>query len=246
MSGLDVATALLQEAAAAMARAGDSKDIARILEGIKIVDDDLQDSPCEPAQTESKDESSEEQRLVKYGVPWRIAAILARSSSTGDTRAIQQARRWKSPDRAFLTLMGPEGTGKSVAAGYIVQSGPPLVGGRRDCHWVPCDPWGHRPWPHLPVWIRAASIARSMDAIPEEVTHAQIVALDDLGDEPDSTHCRSRISELIAARDDLRARTVITTNLDASAMANRYGRRFVDRLSRHGHIIRCEGGSLRK
>jgi len=88
-------------------------------------------------------------------------------------------------------------------------------------------------------------VGRGFDALPVEIRRASVLVIDDLGDEIDNTHARSRISELITERDDLSARTIITTNMGKDDIARRYGWRMAERLTKHGWIVPVRGESLR-
>ena len=72
-----------------------------------------------------------------------------------------------------------------------------------------------------------------------------MLVIDDLGDEKNDEHSRARLSSLLSERDDLQARTVITTNLNAATIKRRYGTRFVDRIKGHGFLTSIRGETLR-
>ena len=175
--------------------------------------------------------------LLRWRVPARVADVVANGLIS--TPAVKSIRRWR--ERAFFTLCGPAGVGKSVAAGVGLQLGP--LG---PCPFTtPQGPDGECYWPHAPAWTRAAFVGRGFDALPVEIRRASVLVIDDLGDEIDNTHARSRISELITERDDLSARTIITTNMGKDDIARRYGWRMAERLTKHGWIVPVRGESLR-
>jgi len=199
----------------------------------------LPDAPMARADVEPPQDPAQGalDALLRWMVPARIADVIA--GGLRETEAVKTVRRWHS--RTFLTLCGPAGVGKSVAAGVGLQRGP--LG---PCPFAtPQGPDGARYWPHAPTWTRAAFVGRGFDALPTSLRRASVLVIDDLGDEADSPHARSRISELICERDDLRARTIITSNMTAEDIGRRYGRRFADRLGKHGWIVPVRGESLR-
>lgn len=199
---------------------------------------ELPDAPMRRVEPEVRPVALETRdALLRWRAPARIADII--SGQLQETQAVKAARRWQAGQ--FLVLLGPAGVGKSVAAGVAMQRGP--IG---PCPFAtPQGPDGARYWPHAPYWARAASVARGWDAHPTELRRASVLVLDDLGDEADNTHSRSRLSELICERDDLKARTVITTNMAPEGLRQRYGNRFVDRLAGHGQIVAISGESMR-
>jgi len=209
-------------------RAAYSLGIALELPGVPSFREEPRGRPGAP---ETKD------ALLRWRAPARIADVIA--GSLEETDAVRAVRRWQ--EGQFFVLLGPAGVGKSVAAGVAMQRGP--IG---PCPFAaPQGPDGARYWPHAPFWVRAAQIARGFEAHPTELRRSSVLVIDDLGDESDNTHARSRISELICERDDLKARTVITTNLSAEGLRQRYGRRFVDRLAGHGQLVAIGGQSMR-
>jgi len=175
--------------------------------------------------------------MLRKGVPPRIVRCLESDPRT--TPAMDAAKRWTKG--TFLCLSGESGVGKSVAAGWLISRGP--LG--------PCpftQPQGyeaHSYWPHGPRWTRATDLARGFDELPGEVRRASVLVIDDLGDEKNDEHSRSRLSSLLSERDDLQARTVITTNLNSATLAHRYGVRFVDRIKGHGFLTAIRGETLR-
>ena len=175
--------------------------------------------------------------MLRKCVPPRVVKCLE-----GDyqiTPAMDAAQRWTKG--TFLCLSGESGVGKSVAAGWLISRGP--LG--------PCpftQPQGHQQfayWPHGPRWTRATDLARGFDELPGEVRRASVLVIDDLGDEKNDEHSRSRLSSLLSERDDLQARTVITTNLNSATLAHRYGVRFVDRIKGHGFLTSIRGETMR-
>jgi len=175
--------------------------------------------------------------MLRKGVPPRVVRCLESDPRT--TPAMDAAKRWTKG--TFLCLSGESGVGKSVAAGWLISRGP--LG--------PCpftQPQGHEQfayWPHGPKWTRANDLALGFQPIPGEIRRASVLVIDDLGDEKNSEHSRGRLSTLLSERDDLQARTVITTNLNAATLAHRYGVRFVDRIKGHGFLTAIRGETMR-
>jgi DNA replication protein DnaC len=156
-------------------------------------------------------------RLV--GVPGRVRRAL---EELVETRATREVRDWMAGRSWCLVLCAPPGTGKSVAAGLWLAQLMPGVDTSRAL---------------VRRWWSATEISRLNYYGPEfsALETASALVLDDLGAEYTDArgHFETRLDGLIDARYREGRRTLITTNLKADALQNRYGKRVFDRL-RHG------------
>jgi len=178
----------------------------------------------------------------RIGLPPRaVDAVLAGPQSTVALEAARGAGD-------ILVLLGAPGTGKTVAGVARVREylfDP--------ANWSTPDAYHQRPYfrRHRPVWITAAELARVdhyKQSEIDRVAKAPLLVVDDLGAEYNDPRgfFSSLLDELVDARYSRKLATVITSNLDASAFAVRYGQRVIDRLREAGRIVGCGNVSLRQ
>ena len=145
---------------------------------------------------------AQEAHWRESGIPERVIDLLrlgidSRASAAG-------VRKWLSGCKTFMVLARNPGPGKTVAAGWAVSERP---GGAfvkaRDVAWM--GQYDHE--------------AR------QRLIRASVLALDDLGAEPEDKGGwgRATIYGIIDSRYDAKARTIITTNLSHRAITERYG-----------------------
>lgn len=143
-------------------------------------------------------------------------------------QAIIMADRWVSADACKLfVLYGGVGVGKSFAAAWTVAA----LG---NALWLP------------------ARTADSLDAWKEvqgRAHHVPLLVVDDLGTErqSESQWAVEQLASLLTGRLDAGLRTVVTTNLDGTAMTNRYGARLRSRLNLRPQVglLDCGKADLR-
>ena len=164
-------------------------------------------------------------RLLGRGIPGRVADLLLRDELEA-TEAMGWARAFLQARRTIAVFSGKSGTGKTVAAAWLVARSP---GG---------------------VFLAVSQLARSSRYRDEEMDPLErcpLLAIDDLGTEfvDEKGSFMSTLDGLINARyaDDLR--TVITTNLPAEAFKRRYGVRIEERIRESGRFLELKGESLR-
>lgn len=178
----------------------------------------------------------------RIGLPPRAVEIVLAGPQS--TVAIDAARGAED----ILVLLGAPGTGKTVAA--VARVGEYVFD---VANWSAPDDYHQRPYfrRHLPVWITAAELARVdhyRQAEVDRVAKAPLLVIDDLGAEYNDLKrffC-SLLDELVDARYSRKLATIITSNLDASAFAARYGERVLDRLREGGRLVGCGNVSLRQ
>lgn len=144
----------------------------------------------------------------------------------------------------FLLLCGPPGVGKSVAvasrcekvmpsAEFRVVAGELMISARV-------------------VFARTVECARFSLFDREDVAKvgamrtADLLVIDDLDQESYHDTWRATLEDVIDARYQARAATVLTTNLDPDAFKKRYGARIADRIRHGGLVVRCGSESLRR
>ncbi len=143
-------------------------------------------------------------------------------SDAWDTAPRRDVKAWLAGKGWGLILGGTKGTGKTVAAvAGMVQSG----GG---------------------AFVAAEEIAApSGRELAETVAPADYLVIDDTGDEALTDLGVVRFRQLCGTRHAANRRTVITTNLDLAAWAERYGSRLVDRFREGAGFKAYSGASLR-
>lgn len=167
-------------------------------------------------------------RLERSGVGER-SLVAAREPK--ETMALRVVQQWLASDVPWLVLCGPKGTGKTVAVTWAVAE----VIRRGD----------------TAAFRRASEIARlsSFEVGAAELgslVRVGLLALDELGAENLTDHARGQLHELLDRRHESpRLRTVVTTNLRASALAERIGERLVDRIKQGGGFREVSGESMR-
>lgn len=120
-----------------------------------------------------------------------------------------------------LTLAGPPGTGKSVAAAYIVAR----CGGS---------------------WLSARNLANPKFELGL-FERAPLLVIDDLGTEyaGATAYGTERAGALLELRHEQDRRTVVTTNLNLEDIGARYGARLASRLKEQGRFVAAKGADLR-
>lgn len=141
-----------------------------------------------------------------------------------DTDAVKCARDWFAQrDKPWLVLSGPTGCGKSMAAAAV--------------------PAENR----TAMFIRADELVRLFSSMfgdqyerQQKLRDTQLLVIDDLGCELDSTRMLPALLDLLDARQSARKHpTIVTTNLTPAAFRERYAN---DRLnSRMAELVRWEG-----
>jgi hypothetical protein len=154
----------------------------------------------------------------------------------------------------IVILLGSPGTGKTVAGCERMREEIATPGnwqarseydgdGRRQR--IPVYDWNR-----VPVWITAAALARLdhfSDAALKPIMTAPLLVLDDLGAEfyDSKGFFGSLFDELVDVRYGGKLPTVVTSNLNSKAFADRYGQRVVDRICEAGRFVGCGNTSMR-
>lgn len=182
--------------------------------------------------------------VEKWGLTYEDARLLRGESPTTtfrETTAITCAREFLAEARGgqikICVLTGTRGVGKTVAAGWMMVTARPDLGGKA--------------WPteRHPVMIAASKIATwgsyGMYAEREQLARCRVLVIDELGIEDDTRGFGPYINELLNQRAGAAGYTAITCNLDPTEMAQRYGARVMDRLRARGAWFEIDHASLR-
>ncbi len=189
---------------------------------------DLRANPSCPRNIREYDIARErqalEERLTDSGVPRPLVNIvLGAMKPTEATRAVDE---WIVSGRSMLLLTGGVGVGKSVAGAYTIRRTP----GK---------------------WVGASDISRlaSLECAPMLLgaRRARLLVVDDLGAEyaDKSNWARTAMRNLLCERHDAGLRSVVTTNLSATAWKSYADDRLIDRLAT-GTVKVIGGESMRR
>lgn len=145
--------------------------------------------------------------------------------------------RLRLADGRGLILKGPVGTGKSAAAALLVMQcvDDKIPAWFADCTSLLSD---------LSA-IHALGQANKFDALEHRLMRADVLVLDDVGQERGDSWAQEQLEKIIAQRYAKMRPTVITTNLTEAQMAGRYGERIIDRLRQTSESIVFKGKSFR-
>lgn len=154
-----------------------------------------------------------------------------------DVKAWADAQRFAAdPSKLVLVLVGPTGTGKSLAAASVFLS---LRHRVTDPTWDGVASTGWR-WASPGAVVTAPRLSRLPRYGPgseelERLLAVPLLVLDDLGLE--TLALGDKLDELLDVRMGRRLRTVITANMEPAALAAKYGDRVADRLRLGGAVV---------
>lgn len=163
------------------------------------------------------------ERLVGSAGLGRRDVEAAKAPAGGE--ALSAAKTWWAQGDArktWLVLLGATGTGKTVAAAVVA------IEAIR-------EGW-------LVEYARAAEVARlsSFDAGAarlDALRRAGLLVLDDVGIESLTPHAQETLALLCDERHAARRATVVCSNLDRKALAERLGARLADRIRGDGMVV---------
>jgi DNA replication protein DnaC len=165
-------------------------------------------------------------RARKAGCPDRELSILARRNLQ-ETPALAAAKAFCAQKQKLnLTLLGPPGIGKTVAACHVV------VEFCRAWDWNG-DATGSSYQPVL--YINAGDLARLSAFAPsdkerfEQLQGLRLLVVEDAGDEV-TKYGSDVLRELLMERHNRQRQTVLCANLSTEGLASQYGSAVVDRL----------------
>jgi DNA replication protein DnaC len=158
---------------------------------------------------------------------------------------MRAARRYLLPDeQRWLVLLGGAGSGKTLAAAWVLGE------------WLAA----HAQWTapsgaqvaDIGLFANAGEFSGMADfnandrAWFERLAKCGLLVLDDLGAERLGEMELGMVQRLLMSRHAKGLRTVITSNLDAAKLAERYGDRVVDRMREVARVVDAGSVSLRK
>ena len=181
------------------------------------------------ARLEGRDDSADlPYRLQRLGVPVEAIVTLRRPQ---ERPSLVAARKFLGAPRElilFLSLQGPAGVGKTVAAAAVVQA---------TCRRLPRDRATGTREPI--VWTPASRLTRlsAFDGADEELLagmrSAQLLVVDDMGDEGTGLGV-SAIVDVLKDREAKKRRSVLTSNVMPDVFRRRYGEGLADRINGKG------------
>lgn len=188
--------------------------------------------------------------LRTFGVPKKHAEPIEGGHQLTETTALREARAWWAASSPLLVLAGHVGTGKSLAAAWLVQQ-----------RWLACcasQPGDQLRVGGLPIWLGAPLLSRVSTwgdgaARIASWRDTMLLVLDDLGVEDASDRTNALLDDLVNHRSENALATIITTNVGPGAFVKRYGTRIRDRVRGCGLTseglsrwwVECDGDGTR-
>lgn len=148
-----------------------------------------------------------------------------------ETVALSAVKQWAPSDGFLLVLAGLPGTGKSVAAAWAVEGGPPRKYPGNDERGRP--EWKGWRFERLPEFISSGELSTMAQWTEEYKRLLQVclLAVDDVGIEHSfSGQSVQKLNELVSRRFDDELKTILTTNMPRSRFEREYGARMMDRI----------------
>ena len=190
-------------------------------------------------------------RLPSYGVPKTVIQNIDNPKITRSVEALNPGSA-----KVINVLSGGTGVGKTTAAGIwfmekVVQAASPQLDREYVENWTVWTPETGLYFAHVPLMLESRILSRISNYDQGEidrVTLAEVLVIDDLGTEylDKNGFLSSFLDEIVNVRYKEQLPTAITTNLDSTAFADRYGERVVDRIREFGKFVSVHGESMRK
>lgn len=142
------------------------------------------------------------------------------------TEPMLAAREWLKAATGVLLMLGTRGTGKTVAAAWIVSRHP------------------YARYVKAREFVRLSMAAFGDDHLRyAELLEAPLLVIDDLGTERDRERGKEALHDVVDDR--LALPTIVISNMDKEAFKARYDARTIDRLREVGTAVEFAGPSLR-
>lgn len=243
-----------------------SPSFRRMMEGIEARKRWAEENPeLAAAWDEANREDNERQKRKEYAQRERhwdveVPNALRRTSIPLDaidalsdlreTESTKAARRFMDAptnlDGRFLVFFGRRGVGKTTAAALVAREVVRRWVRERDLDTntmlvgVPVE------FVLSTTFSRLSGYDKADRDWFERMCSVRLLILDDFGTEHLGDYGKTMLDELLTRRHGDRLRTVITTNLDKKAFAERVGERLFDRISTSGISCVSVGESMRK
>lgn len=160
-----------------------------------------------------------------------VAARIRAGAGLTDTAAHVVVTAWLATDTPALIVSGGTGSGKTVAAIRAMEQ-----------HTRPQFLRALRIGAHFERW----SADREDGTEPIDF-HADLIVIDDLGQEPtEDRRAMPALEEVLDQRQSARTRTLITTNLNADQIRDRYSERIRSRLAQIGSFRALSAADMRR
>lgn len=169
--------------------------------------------------------STRVQRLKRVGCG--VRAIMA-SAEPQATQALNNVAEWFQSGKCWLVLTGSRGVGKTVAATWAIETA---------------------------LERRQSALARSAAEVaalgyqqPQEfarLKRVEFLVVEELGADHANDFAKSRLFELLDARHEAKAQTILVSNLSLGDLAKRLGDRLADRIRSDGMAFEIKAASLR-
>lgn len=147
-----------------------------------------------------------------------------------ETDALRGVRGWLEGSERWCILIGPVGTGKSVAAQWAVDR---VNKTGRSALLISAARIGQ-----LSTWDDAGEL--------DCLERADLLVVDDVGAEADNGHARVTLRSLLDVRHNRGRRTILTTNLVGGQLSKWLGVRITDRIKESFVRVVTSGASMRK
>lgn len=189
-------------------------------------------APCQEC-TGNEARAKQARFWARRGVPQRlIDATLANYEQTlpEQSTALEKVKKWLASDGVFLILAGTPGTGKGhLAVGCMKAHGT----GKFITH------------PDMLSDLRASYTMHNTVDLVAEWKEAEILVLDEFGVSPGGKDEAPLLYQVLAGRYDAKKPTIITSNLEITALREAIGFRLLDRITEDCTTVICRWQSHR-
>lgn len=197
---------------------------------------------------EAAQESRLSDHLAQCGVPTDVRERVLAGLCSEPYPATPATREWTRSDAVFLLLLGAAGSGKSTAAGQVLQCA------RKQGTFMDDDGRLFQSWVYSSaagLWVDAFEMAHTSvwndpDGIWEKAMGVQWLVVDDVMTEKATDTWIEHFQALVSKRHKENLRTVITANATWHTFGQKFGQRVADRIREKGVVFNAGDVSKRK